>query len=128
MTTMTHDDLLYTTCPRIGRACPMALRVAGDLERAGRCARSAAPDFEMTGMTRLEGCVRTCLASFRISERGVALWCGVDAGADLDALARFADAFLDAKAGDAVPAPDDMPLAFVLSRDSSAPRQTSAAC
>lgn len=125
---MTHDDFISTACPRIGQACPMALRVARDLERAGRCAQSAAPDFEMTGLTRLEGCARTCPALFHISERGVALWCGVEAGADLDALARFADAFLDANAGNAVKVTDEMPLAFVLSRGASAPLRAHKIC
>lgn len=128
MMTITHDGFVSTACSRIGRVCPMALRVARDLERAGRCAQSAAPDFEMTGLTRLEGCARTCPALFQISERGVALWCGVEAGADLEALAQFADAFLDAGAGSPVAVPNEMPLAFVLSRGPSALPQASAVC
>src|SRR5690606_4179532 len=115
--TIQDGDFICTTCPRIGRQCPMALNVARDLERAGRCARSVVPDFEMTGRTRLEGCARTCNALFQISERGVAIWCGLEPGADLDALARFADAFLDCDiAGANLIAPENMPLAFVLSR------------
>ncbi|KPQ05661.1 MAG: B12-responsive protein of unknown function DUF1636 [Rhodobacteraceae bacterium HLUCCA12] len=114
---MTDDTrLISTICPRIGRACPAAERMVRQLALADRCARGAAPEFEMTGSTRLDGCARTCPALFELSQSGVALYCGVSPDADPQALARFARAHLAGKAVALRPGSGALPLAFVLAR------------
>lgn len=125
-----QDELLQTICRHTGRPCAAAMAVARDLLRADHMARQASPGFEVTGETRLTGCPATCPAVFSLSPRGVALFCGVDAGADTDRLEGFAQAFLG---GSAPPqgglpqlAATEQPLAIVLSVPTPAPARTQA--
>lgn len=109
------ETFICTSCPRIGRPCPSALAALRELDRAGTAACGAAPDFEMTGLTRLTGCGQTCPAVFQMSAGCVTLYCGVEAGADMAGLRQFARAFLNAEAGAPLCAPAERPLAIAAS-------------
>lgn len=111
-------EFITTTCRHSGRQCPAAEGLAGELARAGNAARKAVAEFEVTGTTRLNGCPLTCPAAFRVSDRGVELFCGVPTDRDIAALSDFAQAFLTgAEAEHISHPPGRMPLAFVLSAD-----------
>lgn len=115
------QQFITTTCRHSGRKCPAAQGLAGELARAGNAARQAVAEFEVTGSTRLNGCPLTCPAAFRVSEKGVELFCGVADDRDIAALSDFADAFLGSDgAGHIAHPPGRMPLAFVVSADGRA--------
>lgn len=121
-------EFVSSICRHTGRECPAALAAAQQLARADAVGRSASPDFEMTGQLHLTGCSEACPALFRISPQGIALFCGVEPDADIDALEAFAHAFLSA---DSTPVAWSEhctpPLAFVVSvSDAEAVMPTSA--
>lgn len=111
-------EFIATTCRHSGEICPAAQGLAGELARAGNAARQAVAEFEVTGSTRLTGCALTCPAVFRVSDKGVELFCGIPTDRDIPALSDFADAFLTrADATHISHPPGRMPLAFVLSAE-----------
>ncbi|WP_116133347.1 hypothetical protein [Tropicimonas sp. IMCC34043] len=105
---------LCTTCRRSGEECAAALDTARALAMTGAIARSAAPDFGMSGVTFLGGCDAQCAALFVLSRRGVELYCGVAPDADPAVLAAFAASFLSCDPHVVSASRTPPPLAFVL--------------
>ena len=90
----THD-FTCTNCNHIGGPCADAGRLAKALADTIAIAwRFTAPDFEVSGHGRLQGCARTCCARFVARKAAVRIYCDVEAEADADTLEALADAFL----------------------------------
>ncbi|WP_143130957.1 hypothetical protein [Roseospirillum parvum] len=62
-------------CPRLGCTCLALHRLARCLEAADRVSRPVSPHLEITGRAHLDGCAQGCSAEFRLSPRGVRIWC-----------------------------------------------------
>ena len=85
-----------TNCRPLGAPCADAAVLARKLvEAVRRASPFTAPDFEVTGHGRLEGCARTCPARFVASKAHVAIYGDVGANADLASFASFAASFFE---------------------------------
>ncbi len=65
-------------CPADGSHCPARLCLARTLLEAQRVAGLSAPDMDVEGAARLEGCAPGCSAKFRIAPGGMKIWCDVE--------------------------------------------------
>ncbi len=99
-TNKTHS-CATTYCTKLGKPCPMAMRMLNALSHSMNTARGVTEEaFEITGTSELEpgetGCDTGCAVRFVADHSRIRIYCGVPKNAPQPGLDRFTDAIFSA--------------------------------
>ncbi|TKA95079.1 hypothetical protein FAZ78_18755 [Cereibacter changlensis] len=123
--TTSERTYLSTRCRHTGEPCHIGLAVvrqlAASVEKAGPL---LAPEFEMQGHVRLEGCSRPCSALFRMTPGDLQVFCDLDPSDWSPGLLRLAELLTGDRPAAADRMPGQPPAAVVLATRREPPRMT----